>query len=85
MAFNRNDMRVAKIVLGFIAMTGVAVAQAPADKPSAPSNGQQTNIQICGAQWKEKKKEAGFNKETDKWSQFWSNCNKQLKAAKSPI
>ncbi|MER2604876.1 MAG: hypothetical protein ABTQ29_03520 [Siculibacillus sp.] len=58
-----------------------APAAAADDKPLTP--GQQAareRIKKCGAEWTAAK-EAGKIKAGQKWPQYWSECNKRLKAA----
>jgi hypothetical protein len=76
-------------------LTTAAVAQttpAPASNTSAPAAATtkkpasgglaaaRERQKKCGAEWKEAKK-AGKIEKGMKWPQFWSACNKRLKAA----
>ncbi|PWB78794.1 MAG: hypothetical protein C3F11_22110 [Methylocystaceae bacterium] len=63
-------------------------AAAPAAKPAAAAKpasegkaAQQSRQKKCGAEWKAKKAELQKSDPKLKWPQYWSECNKRLKAA----
>jgi hypothetical protein len=66
---------------------GQTAQSAPAAKTEAkkpPSAGQlalRERQKKCGAEWRETKK-AGKVEKGMKWPQYWSACNKRLKAAR---
>lgn len=70
--------------------TAAKPAAAPAAKAAAPAAGEKQptpgqlaareRIKKCGAEWTAAK-EAGKIKAGQKWPQYWSDCNKRLKAA----
>jgi len=60
-----------------------AEAAKPATEEKQPTPGQlaaRERIKKCGAEWTAAK-EAGKIKAGQKWPQYWSECNKRLKAA----
>ncbi|MFN3659073.1 MAG: hypothetical protein ACK4UO_17650 [Pseudolabrys sp.] len=64
--------------------TQAAPAPAPSAKPKKPPTpGQiaaQARMKKCAGEWKEAKA-AGKIENGQKWPQYWSACNKRLKAA----
>lgn len=57
-------------------------AAKPAAKPASDSKAaQQARQKTCGAEWKAKKAELQKADPKLKWPQYWSECNKRLKAA----
>lgn len=66
-------------------LTSSASAQTPAatdskKPPSAGAAAMRERQKKCGAEWKAAKA-AGTIEKGQKWPQFWSACNKRLKAA----
>ena len=58
-----------------------AAATAAEEKPLTPGQlAARERIKKCGAEWTAAK-EAGKIKAGQKWPQYWSDCNKRLKAA----
>lgn len=58
-----------------------AAAPAAGEKPLTPGQlAARERIKKCGAEWTAAK-EAGKIKAGQKWPQYWSDCNKRLKAA----
>jgi hypothetical protein len=68
------------------AQTAQPAAAAPAEKATVkrpPTPGQlaaRARLKKCAAEWKEAKA-AGKIEKGQKWPQYWSACNKRLKAA----
>ncbi len=56
-------------------------AAAPAKTASEGKAAQQSRQKKCGAEWKAKKAELVKANPKLKWPQYWSECNKRLKAA----
>ena len=55
-------------------------ATAEKSQPSAGQAASRERRKKCGAEWKEAKAAGTIEKGT-KWPQYWSACNKRLKAA----
>ena len=57
----------------------------PAAKAAAPASGGRAAMlerqRACGTEWKAQKVELRKTNPSLKWPQFWSACNKRLKAA----
>lgn len=56
-------------------------AAAPAKPAGESKAAQQSRQKKCGAEWKAKKAELQKANPKLKWPQYWSDCNKRLKAA----
>ncbi|NIX77209.1 hypothetical protein [Microvirga terricola] len=60
-----------------------ALAQdAPKKEPTAGQLAARERMHKCSAEWKEAKAKGAVAKDA-KWPQFWSECNKRLKAGKA--
>jgi hypothetical protein len=61
-------------------LTHNASAQTAKKPPSAAQLAERARMKKCGAEWKAAKA-AGKVEKGMKWPQYWSACNKRLKAA----
>ena len=81
-------MLVAAMVAAFAITAAASPVMAQAKKkeaatkraPSAAVSAMRERQKKCGAEWKEAKA-AGTVAKGQKWPQYWSACNKRLKAA----
>ena len=73
-------MLVAVLASSPVSAQGRKKEGAEARKPSAAMSAVNERKRKCGAEWKEAKA-AGTVPKGQKWPQYWSGCNKRLKAA----
>jgi hypothetical protein len=81
MRFVGKTLLAAAMIVAFAAPVAAQAAK-PKKEPTAAQLAARERQKACSAEWK-KAKAGGTLVAGQKWPQFWSACNKRLKAARA--